>query len=182
MCLCVLTFLPFVKVLPHADDTRDEGRDFIDNAYLKVTKPFQREKLPRTTLEDIPIPPYYIDLPKELSRMTSMISTWDSYADVGERLASISKLCSTLDKRCNRYRKRLIYSAEDDSSHSKLSAMSEKGESTMFSCGFSDAEQSTEQLEIASATISNSIPEKLMISRVWTINKYQTPYKCLTTE
>jgi len=164
--LVCTNFPPFVQVLPHADDTRDEGRDFIDNAYLKVTKPFQREKLPRTTLEDIPIPPYYIDLPKELSRMTSMISTWGSYADAGEGLASISKLCSTLDKRCDRYRKRLIYSAEDDSSHSKLSAMSEKGESTMFSCEFSDAEQSTEQLKIASATISNSIPEKLMISRV----------------
>lgn len=152
------------KVKPNDDDDmRDDSRDYIDNAYSKITNQFAFEKLPRTTLEDIPIPPNNIDLPKELSKMTSMITAWES-RDVGDRLASISKLCSSLDSRCSRYRKGAMYDEDENSTHSKLSSLSHKGESTMFSCNYSDTEQlteqSTEQLEVGSGTISSPMPKK----------------------
>jgi hypothetical protein len=150
------------KVQPNDDDDMlDDSRDYIDNAYSKITNQFAFEKLPRTTLEDIPIPPNNIDLPKELSKMTSMITAWDS-RDVGDRLSSISKLCSSLDSRCARYRKGAMYNKDGGSTHSKLSSLSHKGESTMFSCNYSDTEQSTEQLEVGSGIYSSSpMPEKL---------------------
>ncbi|CAO3665374.1 unnamed protein product [Umbelopsis ramanniana] len=157
----LMEFINFVSVQPNDDDDMlDDSRDYIDNAYSKITNQFAFEKLPRTTLEDIPIPPNNIDLPKELSKMTSMITAWDS-RDVGDRLASISKLCSSLDNRCARYRKGAMYNADGSSTHSKLSSLSHKGESTMFSCNYSDTEQSTEQLEVGSGTISSPMPEKL---------------------
>jgi hypothetical protein len=96
--------------------------------------------------------------------MTSMITIWNSH-DVGDRLASISKLCSTLDNRGARYRKGAMYNVDESSTHSKQSSLSHKGESTMFSCNYSDTEQSTEQLEIGSGTISSPMPEKATVNQ-----------------
>ncbi|KAG2176796.1 hypothetical protein INT44_007460 [Umbelopsis vinacea] len=157
----LMEFINFVSVQPgEGDDLLDDSRDYIENAYSKITDQFEFEKLPRTTLEDIPIPPNNIDLPKELSKMSSMITAWNNQ-NVGDRLASISKLCATLDNRGARYRKGAMYSADESSTHSKQSSLSHKGESTMFSCNYSDTEQSTEQLEVGSVTISSPMPEKL---------------------
>ncbi|GAB5588354.1 hypothetical protein Unana1_03254 [Umbelopsis nana] len=157
----LMEFINFVSVPPPEEHPQDEGRDYIDNAYANVTKSFNGDKLPQSTLEDIPIPPYYIDLPKELSRMTTMIAAWSQHTNISDGLASITKLCSTLEIRCKKYRKRVVYTIEDESTHSKLSISSHKGESTMFSCGYSDTEHSTEHLEIGSAALSSPVPEKL---------------------
>lgn len=159
----LMEFINFVSITPFTEDElyNDNG-DYIKTAFAKITKAFRGDKLPQTTLEDIPIPSHYIDLPKELSRMTSAITDWSAAGMNGENnLATIHQICCMLDERCKQYRKRPMYACKDDSFNFKACKRSHSDENGSFSYGLSGTDHSVELLEVASLAINSPILEKL---------------------